>query len=459
MNNPDWSKSKVHFGTRIPITNGAEIILKTPENKDQEFIIDALISDRGTSCLCYRVHLKGMKQRSFILKEFYPKGKGITRETDGGLVFPKELEDERTRFINAVQVMRNLSQENEFRHNIVGDVAILYGNGTVYCRNEDYTGSRTWNEIKDQDFLQVLTCLKAIARLLNYMHGDAYRYVYMDLKPENILLRDSGNGILYDEPVLIDFDSVLTKGTHTLNEVHTTVKYKSDAIPAATTKNKKAVPVDINEKLDQFSFGVLFKEKTAPFQYLLNVETKSACDVISESLCGVDGKDLPLEEAVSELDRLTKMYNKPRLDMCENSYKISKRKFDLLHRVLLPIAIIVSVGLAVIYAFLVRNTGTAFARPFHGKVSMMLFVLVILSCIVIALEGMILLLTYFSSQQHNAEVAAKELEHGTCGSDITLFVLGDMNKSKFREGEQSRLHHQRQKRRHILWIILGSSWS
>ena len=202
-------------------------------------------------------------------------------------------------------------------------------------------------------------------------------------------------------------------------------------------------------------FPVLFERGEGV--YLYDAEGKAYLDFaagIAVQALGYNNKAYN-DALKDQLDKIIKLYNKPRLEMCKNSYEISKSKFDLLYKICLPAAIVVCVALSVIYSFLVRNGRTSFAEPFHGNVSMMLFMFAVLLFFVLALEGLELLLVYFVSQQHNAKVAARELEHETCGSDITLFILGDIKHSRFREGEDSKLHHRRQRRRLVLWIALG----
>ena len=444
---------------RIPLTNGTELHLKTSDNVVQKYIIDDLISDRGSSCLCYRVHLKAAKKRSFVLKEFYPKGKGVIRKSDSKIDMPSELSGDLARFEASVEVMKRISLENAYRHNVVGDILILHGNGTSFCRNEDYTGGRTWDQIEDHDFIQVLTCMKAIMRLLDHMHGSEYRYVYMDLKPENILLRASGSGILYDEPVFVDFDSVLTTGMHRLEETHTTAPYRPEGIiPRLTTGNKKRLK-NISAAIDQYSFGILLKIKTEPFWPLLNVATQEACNTLIADLIelGSTGKGLPLGDVVSRIDEIIKLYNKPRQDMCKNSYDINKTKFNLLYKIVLPITVAVCIGLSAVYAFLVNQAGTAFSEPFRGNIGLMVFLAIMLLSFTVFSQGLKILLIYFASQQYNAKVASEELEKETCGSDITQYFLGNWKDSAFREGEDSIIHNKRQRRRRLLWIVLGAS--
>ena len=438
------------------MNNGSSVLLKTPDEKYQEYIIDTLIADNGSSCLCYRAHRKGMEPRSFILKEFYPKNKGVTRDTNGELILTSEAEDDRIRFMDAVEVMKNLSLENEYRHNIVGDVTVLSGNGTVFCRNEDYTGSRTWDTIEDKDFLQVLTCMKAIARILDHMHGKPYGYVYMDLKPANILLRGSVNGVIYDEPVFIDFDSVLTEGVHKLREVHTTEYYRpKDIIPSFLPENSKDKPVNITSVIDKYAFGMMLEEKITPFRSVLNVAAQRACDHLCSDLKRTRDNNILFSDIESRLDSIIVLYNKPRLDMCRNSYEINKRKYDLLYKMILPITFTLCIGLSFIYMFLADKTGTGFSRVLQEKIIFVVFSFAALLSLTLILQGLKLLLTYFAIQLNNAAIASRELQHGTCGSDISLFILGDRELSKFREGEDARIHHRRQKRRRILWIVLG----
>ena len=444
---------------RIPLTNGTELHLKTSDNVVQKYIIDDLISDNGSSCLCYRVHLKGAKQRSFVLKEFYPKGKGVIRKSDSKIDMPSELNDDLARFEASVEVMKRISLENAYRHNVVGDILILHGNGTSFCRNEDYTGGRTWDQIEDRDFIQVLTCMKSIIRLLDHMHGSECRYVYMDLKPENILLRSSGDGILYDEPVFIDFDSVLTAGIHSLEETHTTAPYRPEGIiPRLTTGNKKRLK-NISAAIDQYSFGMLFKEKTESFRPLLNVASQDACDTLIADLIlvGTTGKELPIGDVVSRIDEIIKLYNKPRQDMCKNSYDINKTKFNLLYKIVMPITVAVCIGLSAVYAFLVNQAGTAFSEPFRGNIGLMVFLVIMLLSFTVFLQGLKLLLVYFASQQFNAKVASQELQRETCGSDITQYILGNWKDSAFHEGEESIVHNSRQRRRRLLWVALAAS--
>lgn len=233
-------------------------------------IISKVISEEGSSCLVYKAYMAGNESSTFILKEFFPKiAEKAKRLRDGTIDWASDatlLEAEKAvefknsinRFVESVKVMQMIKTDETYKKYLptYTDLEVLEANGTYYYLNDDYGRSKTWDMVREESFLRILTCSIGVATFLAYLHQ--HQMAYVDLKPENILLLENGVGeIDYNNPKFFDFNSILTFDKYPRNSIHGTAKYLPEKFIG---RSKKLVQVD--NVLDICTFGKILDEKT-----------------------------------------------------------------------------------------------------------------------------------------------------------------------------------------------------
>lgn len=142
---------------------------------------------------------------------------------------------------------------NASKGNLVRIESFFRWNSRYYIVNEKITGNVGMEEIVKLSEAQKILLLKTVAYAISCLHNAGI--VHCDIKPSNIMVRrnDCGNYVAK----VIDFDSGFTIGElGEAKEVGGDFTYLAPEI----LKKLCGEEVQLNEKLDIFSLGILFHE-------------------------------------------------------------------------------------------------------------------------------------------------------------------------------------------------------
>ncbi len=217
----------------------------------------------GTSCIVYKAQMPicidGQTfDRTVVLKELYPKGLEIARNTDHCLVIPEGSQalfnQYMSRFKRACQRQIELRNDADMT-NAATEIQHIYSlNNTLYSVMGIVTG-KSYEKERPEDLRKILNVGMSLAHYIARCHERGF--LYLDIKPANIL-----NAVLPGDNVavrLFDFDTVVTKGEAQKGDVSYSEGYAAPEVKKA--KQGTGSYADIREQSDLFSIGSVIFEK------------------------------------------------------------------------------------------------------------------------------------------------------------------------------------------------------
>ena len=187
---------------RIPLNQDI-----TVKFDDHSFTIKDCIG-QGNSSLVYKAeYIKAGVP--VVLKEIYPVGLGISRNSDNSLsVLPKSKGAFDFYCKNSNDVFGNIGgfyNDPQTNNSTIFPFASGEANGTYYYASEWRAGDTLEKKLGEDKFslADLIQVCKSIADTLQTYHDK--KYIHTDIKPQNVFIRDNNTIMMFD------FDSVFTK--------------------------------------------------------------------------------------------------------------------------------------------------------------------------------------------------------------------------------------------------------
>ncbi|MGN1086901.1 MAG: protein kinase, partial [Porcipelethomonas sp.] len=229
-----------------------------PENKDiilcetgtyKQYCFKILnIIGMGASCIVYTASYTDAEGNTFTvrLKEFYPSGLEITRNSAMELVVPDKYNDNfekyTQRFTDGYRRQLKFRQNPENMNSISNIQGIFEGNNTKYTAMTCQNGISI--DEADLSLYDIFRVLKAVTVQIDNFHKN--NFLYLDLKPENVILYPETPELV----MLFDFDSAVE--IHELSRENLSFTQKWSA---PETVQKKMKNIDVRS--DVYTLGAL----------------------------------------------------------------------------------------------------------------------------------------------------------------------------------------------------------
>ena len=153
---------------------------------DEEYIINS-VKGMGTSSIVYEASLDG---RKIILKELYPEGLGILRDTTNSLIIPESRKNDFQSYKDGLEKAYNIQQRFHNDHksrNYTSEPQKLYKyNNTLYIVMHLANGN-SYDQTRPDNVLSILEVGKALTEAIRNYHEKGF--LNLDIKPQNIFLR------------------------------------------------------------------------------------------------------------------------------------------------------------------------------------------------------------------------------------------------------------------------------
>ena len=235
------------ISTRQPLNFGDILIL----NGEKCTICD--IKGTGTSSIVYEASLEG---RKIILKELYPEGLDIFRNTDNSLNIPENSQNDFQSYKSVLEKVYNIQlkfhNDNKSR-NYTSEPQKLYNyNNTVYVAMHLANGN-SYENIKSENVLSILEVGQALTKAIQNYHQKGF--LNLDIKPKNIFVFPETNQLIQ----LFDFDTVCTKADASEGKFSFSNGYAAPEVKNAKKGNGSFSEID--ERADIFSIGSVIFEK------------------------------------------------------------------------------------------------------------------------------------------------------------------------------------------------------
>lgn len=202
----------------------------------------------GASCIVYTASYTDSEGNTFTvrLKECYPSGLEITRNSAMELVVPEKCNDAfekyTQRFTDGYRRQLKFRQNPESMNSISNIQGIFEGNNTKYIVMSCQNGiSIDETELSLYDIFRVL---KAVTVQIDNFHKN--NFLYLDLKPENVILYPETPELV----MLFDFDSAVEIHELSRENLSCTEKWS-----APETVQKKMKNIDVRS--DIYTLGAL----------------------------------------------------------------------------------------------------------------------------------------------------------------------------------------------------------
>ncbi len=235
------------ISTRQPLNFGDILIL----NGEKCTICD--IKGTGTSSIVYEASLEG---RKIILKELYPEGLDIFRNTDNSLNIPENSQNDFQSYKSVLEKAYNIQLEfhnNNKSRNYTSEPQKLYNyNNTVYVAMHLANGN-SYENIKSENVLSILEVGNALTKAIQNYHQKGF--LNLDIKPKNIFVFPETNQLIQ----LFDFDTVCTKADASEGKFSFSNGYAAPEVKNAKKGNGSFSEID--ERADIFSIGSVIFEK------------------------------------------------------------------------------------------------------------------------------------------------------------------------------------------------------
>ena len=215
-------------------------------------IINTVIGE-GTSSIAYEAMLDG---RRVVLKELYPRGLGISRDTESRLIIPDEQKKifgyYKARLKRAFDIQLKFHNDMKTVNYTTEPQELIMHNNTLYVVMHLSEGT-SYDKVCPENILSILEAVRALCCAISFYHNK--NFLHLDIKPQNFFIFSQTNQIVQ----LFDFDSIMPK-----NEIHTeelsySERYAAPEVIAA--KEYYGSCEDIDERADIFSIGAVMFEK------------------------------------------------------------------------------------------------------------------------------------------------------------------------------------------------------
>lgn len=230
------------------LAENTEIIL-CETGTDKQFCFKILnIIGMGASCIVYTASYTDAEGNTFtvLLKEFYPSGLEITRNSAMELVVPDKYNDNfekyMQRFTDGYRRQLKFRQNPESMNSISNIQGIFEGNNTKYTAMTCQNGISI--DEADLSLYDIFRVLKAVTVQIDNFHKN--NFLYLDLKPENVILYPETPELV----MLFDFDSAVEN--HELSRENLSFTHKWSA---PETVQKKMKNIDVRS--DVYTLGAL----------------------------------------------------------------------------------------------------------------------------------------------------------------------------------------------------------
>ena len=218
----------------------------------EKCIIDT-VRGEGTSCIVYEAMLDG---RRVILKELYPRGLGIKRDTNNSLIIPdsqkENFEYYKTRLKRAFDIQLEFHNDVQTTNYTVESQKLYVQNNTLYIVMHLSNGV-SYDKVCPANILAILETVKTLSCAIQLYHKK--QLLHLDIKPQNFFVYPQTNQMIS----LFDFDSVMSKNEIRANVLSYSNGYAAPEVIAA--KEYYGSCEDIDEKSDIFSIGAVLFEK------------------------------------------------------------------------------------------------------------------------------------------------------------------------------------------------------
>lgn len=218
----------------------------------EKCIIDT-VRGEGTSSIVYEAMLDG---RRVILKELYPRGLGIKRDTNNSLIIPVSQEENfeyyKTRLKRAFDIQLEFHNDIETTNYTVESQKLYVQNNTLYVVMHLSDGV-SYDKVRPENILAILETVKTLSCAIQLYHKK--QLLHLDIKPQNFFVYPQTNQMIS----LFDFDSVMPKNEIRANVLSYSNGYAAPEVVAA--KEYYGSCEDIDEKSDIFSIGAVLFEK------------------------------------------------------------------------------------------------------------------------------------------------------------------------------------------------------
>ena len=174
----------------------------------EEYIINS-VKGMGTSSIVYEASLDG---RKIILKELYPEGLGIfrdtTNDTTNSLIIPESRKNDFQSYKDGLEkaYKTQLKFHNDHKsRNYTSEPQKLYKcNNTLYVVMHLASGN-SYDQTRPDNVLSILEVGKALTEAIRNYHEKGF--LNLDIKPQNIFVFPETNQLIQ----LFDFDTVCTR--------------------------------------------------------------------------------------------------------------------------------------------------------------------------------------------------------------------------------------------------------
>lgn len=218
-----------------------------------QYKIDEVMGCGATSCVYGATYKDSLGYaHKAILKECYPAVGDIIRDDNDQLIWEnKESKEEYLlQYRNTYEKLLLAQDSKDANNYVVHAHDIFEANGTLYIVT-DYFGGETYNRIENEEIIDTLIRVKALARAVLGYHKNGY--LYLDLKPENFLVFSEDKDKVY----LFDFDSAISMQELSDNRV---VQYSYSKDWAAPELLQRKIKI-FGPWTDVYSIGAILFEK------------------------------------------------------------------------------------------------------------------------------------------------------------------------------------------------------
>ena len=222
----------------------------------EEYIINS-VKGMGTSSIVYEASLDG---RKIILKELYPEGLGIfrdtTNDTTNSLIIPESRKNDFQSYKDGLEkaYKTQLKFHNDHKsRNYTSEPQKLYKcNNTLYVVMHLASGN-SYDQTRPDNVLSILEVGKALTEAIRNYHEKGF--LNLDIKPQNIFVFPETNQLIQ----LFDFDTVCTRNEILQGRFSFSNGYAAPEVKDAKKGNGKLSEID--ERADIFSIGSVIFEK------------------------------------------------------------------------------------------------------------------------------------------------------------------------------------------------------